>query len=95
MNVPLFLYLLFKLQTKFRAELQEDSYYSKYLDKTTKNNDSKELERRVEFRSEVEEQILSIDKKLDSLDDRLKAPKLEKELNEIKEGYEKLINLMI
>lgn len=34
-NVPLFLGAIFLLQTKFRPELQEDSYYSKYLDKTT------------------------------------------------------------
>jgi hypothetical protein len=32
-NVPLFLIAIFLLQTKFRPELQEDSYYSKYLDK--------------------------------------------------------------
>lgn len=34
-NVPLFLFALFLLQTRFRPELQEDSYYSKYLDKRT------------------------------------------------------------
>lgn len=34
-NVPLFLGAIFLLQTKFRPELQEDSYYSKYLDKST------------------------------------------------------------
>lgn len=30
-NVPLFLAAVFFLQTKFRPELQEDSYYSSYL----------------------------------------------------------------
>ncbi|WP_312913413.1 hypothetical protein [Stutzerimonas nitrititolerans] len=34
-NVPLFIGAVFVLQTKFRPELQEDSYYSKYLDKST------------------------------------------------------------
>ncbi len=34
-NVPVFLILIFFLQTKFRAELQEDTYYSKHLDKIT------------------------------------------------------------
>lgn len=34
-NVPLFLGAIFVLQTKFRPELQEDSYYSSYLDKRT------------------------------------------------------------
>ena len=32
-NVPLFLASLFLLQTKFRPEMQEDSFYSKYLEK--------------------------------------------------------------
>lgn len=45
-NVPLFLTLIFFLQTKFRAELQEDTYYSKHLDKITgketDDNSSKE-----------------------------------------------------
>lgn len=32
-NVPLFLICLFLLQTKFRPEMQEDSYYSQYWEK--------------------------------------------------------------
>ena len=32
LNVPLFLLALFMLQTKFRPELQEDEFYSQYLD---------------------------------------------------------------
>lgn len=34
-NVPLFIGALFLLQTKFRPELQEDSYYSTYLNNRT------------------------------------------------------------
>lgn len=34
-NVPLFLSCLFLLQTKFRPEMQEDSYYAKYLEQNT------------------------------------------------------------
>jgi hypothetical protein len=34
-NVPIFLLALFILQTRFRAELQEDTYYSEYLSKKT------------------------------------------------------------
>lgn len=34
-NVPIFLGAIFLLQTRFRAELQEDSYYSEYLSKRT------------------------------------------------------------
>lgn len=33
LNVPLFLICIFLLQTKFRPEMQEDSYYSRYLEK--------------------------------------------------------------
>ncbi|WOX52218.1 hypothetical protein R2E40_21095 [Aeromonas sp. CD] len=35
LNVPAFLILIFFLQTKFRAELQEDTFYSKHLEKVT------------------------------------------------------------
>lgn len=34
-NVPLFLFCLFLLQTKFRPEMQEDMFYSKYLEQNT------------------------------------------------------------
>jgi hypothetical protein len=34
-NVPIFLIALFVLQTRFRAELQEDSYYATYLSQKT------------------------------------------------------------
>lgn len=33
LNVPIFLFSLFLLQTKFRPEMQEDSYYSQYLER--------------------------------------------------------------
>ncbi|MBB1477569.1 hypothetical protein [Shewanella sp. SG41-3] len=35
LNVPLFLICIFLLQTKYRPEMQEDSYYSKYLELST------------------------------------------------------------
>lgn len=34
-NVPIFLIAVFILQTKFRAELQEDSYYAQYISQRT------------------------------------------------------------
>jgi len=37
-NVPLFLVSIFLLQTKFRPEMQEDSFYSKYIDKKFGNS---------------------------------------------------------
>ncbi len=38
-NVPLFLVSIFLLQTKFRPEMQEDTYYSKYLETKTGNTE--------------------------------------------------------
>jgi hypothetical protein len=38
-NVPMFLFCLFLLQTKFRPEMQEDTYYSKYLESKTANTE--------------------------------------------------------
>lgn len=38
-NVPLFLVSIFLLQTKFRPEMQEDSFYSKYLESKTGNTE--------------------------------------------------------
>jgi hypothetical protein len=35
LNVPLFISAIFLLQTKFRPEMQEDSFYAQYLDKKT------------------------------------------------------------
>lgn len=35
LNVPAFLGAMFRLQTKFRAELQDDTHYSQYLNKKT------------------------------------------------------------
>ncbi len=36
-NVPVFLAAIFVLQTRFRAELQEDTFHSEYLSKNTPN----------------------------------------------------------
>jgi len=33
--IPLFLYFIFLLQTKYRPQMQEDTFYSRYLDKNT------------------------------------------------------------
>ncbi|MBX8621750.1 hypothetical protein K4754_06880 [Pseudomonas glycinae] len=57
-NVPLFLSALFLLQTKFRPELQEDTYYHEYISKksatilkidknTAQDNRLSELERKI------------------------------------------------
>jgi signal transduction histidine kinase len=94
LNVPFFLYLLFKLQTKFRAELQEDSYYSRYLDKSIKSNSNSDLNKRVELRNEMEEQILSIDNKLDGISKKIEMTEIGKDVDEIRDGYEKVLNII-
>lgn len=38
-NVPLFLAAIFVLQTRFRPEMQEDQFYSRYLENKTGNSD--------------------------------------------------------
>lgn len=57
-NVPIFLFAFFLLQTRFRAELQEDTFYSEYLSKKTsttilvdKNLDTKTRLERMENQS--------------------------------------------
>lgn len=47
-NVPVFIVALFLLQTKFRPQMQEDQYYSKYLDDERKSKGSKDPERDIE-----------------------------------------------
>ena len=46
-NVPLFLLALFVLQTKFRAHLQEDHYFSEYLKETGYGQNFKSIQLQV------------------------------------------------
>jgi hypothetical protein len=41
LNVPIFLVCLFYLQTRFRPEMQEDAYYSRYLERKYSNQTNK------------------------------------------------------
>jgi hypothetical protein len=63
LNVPIFIGALFLLQTKFRPELQEDSYYSTYL-----NNRTNEV-MRVPIKDIVNEQLLS---RIQQLENKIK-----------------------
>lgn len=60
LNVPVFLLAVFLLQTKFRPELQEDSYYSTYLSNKTnelirvKNTEKPHLQYREKLESIIE-----------------------------------------
>ena len=62
LNVPAFLIALFILQTKFRPELQEDQYYSNYLNSLT--NEPIKLSKLDIIREELERRIDGIETKL-------------------------------
>lgn len=57
-NVPIFLISIFLLQTKFRPEMQEDSFYSQYLESKTGNT---EREVTAESVSMLREHIASLE----------------------------------
>lgn len=73
-NVPIFIYSVFLLQTKFRPELQEDSYYSTYLNQKT--NQVIKVPRE-------EALLLSIQAKIDRLEHGLVDPNRETQSKEI------------
>ena len=73
-NVPLFLFCIFLLQTRFRPEMQEDSYYSDYLlqQQTLKRVDPTEkLELETSLRTSVSEGLNALDSSMSELRDRL------------------------
>ncbi len=74
LNVPIFIGALFLLQTKFRPELQEDSYYSTYL-----NNRTNEVMKvpKIEI---LHDQLTS---KIQALEKQLEHPSSIVELNQL------------
>jgi hypothetical protein len=58
-NVPLFVFAMFLLQTKFRPEMQEDSFYSRYLESKTGNT---EMEVTAESVASVREDVARLEK---------------------------------
>ncbi|CAI8748227.1 T2SSG domain-containing protein [Pseudomonas sp. IT-P253] len=67
-NVPIFLGALFLLQTKFRAELQEDTFYHEYISKksasvvridkdTVQDNRLSEIEKRISQLAELKSPV--------------------------------------
>lgn len=73
-NVPLFIGALFLLQTKFRPELQEDSYYSTYL-----NNQTNEL-MKVPKSELLYDQLVS---KVNKIENRVKLEKNNQSASEL------------
>ncbi|HTJ48460.1 MAG TPA: hypothetical protein VL443_03320 [Cyclobacteriaceae bacterium] len=59
--IPVFLFLIFMLQTKFRPEMQEDLFYSKYLDKNTMTFEYADRNDSFSFETtKLREEIISI-----------------------------------
>lgn len=87
-NVPIFLILIFFLQTKFRAELQEDTYYSKHLEKVTgqlKDTPSKDeyfLREIRSIQSSNNNQFQSLNQNLEDLSKTLTQHSISDELTE-------------
>jgi len=67
-NVPLFLLAVFLLQTKFRPELQEDSYYSTYLNQKT--NEKVVISKTVSHIAELSSKIAVLQKKFETRDNQ-------------------------
>ncbi len=66
-NVPLFLASMFLLQTKFRPELQEDLFYSQYLDKKTNKIVTIAKEEKIDIElTNIKSQIATIVKSLET-----------------------------
>lgn len=62
-TVPVFLFSLFLLQTKFRPQMQEDVYYSKYLEWQRSDNVPSPAESKVFVEREVEQTVAELSRK--------------------------------
>ncbi|QXC37022.1 hypothetical protein V3429_02920 [Aeromonas jandaei] len=71
-NVPIFLILIFFLQTKFRAELQEDTFYSKHLEKVTGNTKEKPNQNEI-FLNQLKQLENNNDNKIKELSANIEA----------------------
>ena len=86
-NVPMFLAALFLLQTKFRPELQEDSYYSTYI--SLKTNQSISVPRDEHLLSAIQIRIERIESAIQEVGDRTVKSKPAQPLRRLKFGLNK------
>ncbi len=98
LNVPIFLGAVFLLQTKFRPELQEDSYYSTYL--SQKTNKPIIINKRETNFYELEKKLEHIELKLEkSITPRTDDFKMKENffigINENLDNYEKIKEKLI
>jgi hypothetical protein len=70
-NVPVFLIALFLLQTKFRPEMQEDTYYSRYLESQLTNKEQSGSLELSSLRAEVFESNTRTLVSVESLQDQV------------------------
>lgn len=59
LNVPIFLFCIFLLQTKFRPEMQEDKYYSEYLSRESSAKTAKETGKKAAENKDLKLQTLA------------------------------------
>ncbi|OWP83000.1 hypothetical protein BWK59_12825 [Flavobacterium davisii] len=93
-NVPLFLISIFLLQTKFRPEMQEDTYYSKYLERkyNGKNESQASKTQQIDIEKERKATAEIISKELGDIQPPEKKAKIEDILkNRDKEKLKKKI----
>lgn len=90
--IPIFLYFVFILQTKYRPQMQEDTYYSKYLDTSTNKTvflteDSKINSTVIELQNQVIQLTESNKVYLKNIEDLIKntSSKDAKKISEIEE----------
>lgn len=103
--IPLFLLMIFLLQTKYRPEMQEDLFYSKYLDKNTmtfepiKAHPEKEVEMTklkdeiLLISEETKKNLESINSILNKEGDSEQTKKISQIINESDKKIEDLKNL--
>lgn len=85
-NVPIFLVAVFLLQTKFRPELQEDSYYSSYL--SQKTNERITVSKSDIHLSEVSQRLSAIEKEISKEKDNGEDNILEKYLMGVNRNFD-------
>jgi len=86
-NVPMFLAAIFLLQTKFRPEMQEDSYYSKYLENQISAETGQVEAQRPKEQSQdindLRENLTLLTDKINTLTAKIDKPNEKTEIEEI------------
>lgn len=97
-NVPIFLIAIFILQTKFRPEMQEDSYYSKYLENKF-SADTGQIEPeftkdKSQYISEIRENLTTLTSQIDILTSKITEPNNKAEIEKISEFTNEMVEMI-